>query len=544
MTILTGPMKGAALLWLCLLAATGGADVRVVPFDFGELWWGAANRFGVEMPFDESTRTTVDLRANNYDNQCAPLLISDKGRVIWTDAQCVFAISNGVISVDSPAEVSVERQGFDLPTAYRAAVRRHFPPSGKMPDPLFFSAPQLNTWIELTYRQNEKEILAYAETMLSNGVPPGVFMIDDTWQAGYGDWRFEPSRFGRPRQMVARLHEMGYKVMLWMCPYVGMDTPAFRRVAWGVNPDDVRGYPVRGGFLRRLDCDEPVARKWWNGYSAFLDFAHPNASAWFGEVLDGLVRDYGIDGFKFDGGDLSAYDLSACRSADSDATSGSLNEGYADFALRYPICELRNLWRFQQIPAVVRLHDKPHVWSSLPRLIADMIAAGLLGYPFVCPDMVGGGEWTSFLPGAAFDPELFIRSAQVHALCPMMQISASPWRVLSAEHQEIFRAVIRLRQSLAPKIVELARDAGNDGEPILRPMEYNFPNRGYAKVKDQFMMGRDMIIAPVLEKGARSRTVQIPDGRWRADDGEVFVGPRTVRIETPLVRLPYFERVR
>ena len=533
-------MRRLALLGSCLLVLAGAAEN--VPLLPGECWWGAANRFGLEMPFDESTQLMVDLRSSNYDNQCAPFLVSSQGRVIWTEEQCVFVISNGVISVDSPVGVSLERPGSDLPTAYRAAVERHFPPSGKMPDPLFFSAPQLNTWIELTYRQNEKDILAYAETMLSNGVPPGVFMIDDTWQAGYGDWRFESSRFDRPKQMVARLHEQGYKVMLWMCPYVGMDTPAFRRVAWGVNPDDVRGYPVKGGFLMQRSVGEPSARKWWNGYSAFLDFAHPNARAWFGEVLDGLVRDYGVDGFKFDGGDLSAYDLSACRSADGNATSGSLNGGYADFALRYPICELRNLWRRQQIPAVVRLHDKPHHWSSLPRLVADMIAAGLLGYPFICPDMVGGGEWTSFLPGAAFDPELFIRSAQVHALCPMMQISASPWRVLSAEHQEVFRTVIRLRQSFAPKIVELAKAAGNDGEPILRSMEYNFPNRGYAKVRDQFMMGRDLIVAPVLEKGSRSRTVRIPDGRWRADDGEVFVGPRTVRVEAPLSRVPYFER--
>ena len=66
-------------------------------------------------------------------------------------------------------------------------------------------------------------------------------------------------------------------------------------------------------------------------------------------------------------------------------------------------------------------------------MVADMIAAGLLGYPFICPDMVGGGEWTTFIPGSPFDPELFVRSAQVHALCPMMQFSASPWRVLDAE---------------------------------------------------------------------------------------------------------------
>ena len=99
---------------------------------------------------------------------------------------------------------------------------------------LFFSAPQYNTWIELTYNQNENDILRYAQSMLDNGSPPGVLMIDDTWQAGYGDWRFEPSRFKDPKGMIDKLHEKGFKVVLWMCPWVSMDIPAFRRIAWGL----------------------------------------------------------------------------------------------------------------------------------------------------------------------------------------------------------------------------------------------------------------------------------------------------------------------
>ena len=59
----------------------------------------------------------------------------------------------------------------------------------------------------------------------------------------------------------------------------------------------------------------------------------------------------------------------------------------------------------------------------------------------------------------------------VNALCPMMQISASPWRVLDKEHQKAFLAAVRLRQKFAPKIVELAKRAAKDGEPIMRNSE-------------------------------------------------------------------------
>ena len=533
---------------LALSSLAGTATVKMNP---GENWWGAANFFGTKMPFTEKTELRIDLRRDNYHNQCASLLVSDQGRVVWADAQALFTLKDGTITVEAASDVVVEKAGASLPEAYRHAMRKWFPASGRMPDPLFFSAPQINTWIELTYHQNEKDILKYAQSMLDNGVPAGVLMIDDTWQAGYGDWRFEPTRFRDPKGMMDRLHAMGYKVMLWMCPYVGMDIPAFRRIAWGTNPDDVKGYPVKGGFLaekgKRPAANGRVAAKpchWWNGISAFLDFSHPNANAWFTETLDGLVRDYGVDGFKLDGADLTAYNLDTCEALDPKATNGSLNNGYAAYALKYPFCEIRNLWRLQQMPVVVRLHDKPHTWEALRRITADMIAAGLIGQPFICPDMVGGGEWTTFIPGSPFEPDLFVRSAQIHALCPMMQFSASPWRILDAERQKIVRDTVALRQKFAPLFVELARKAAVDGEPILRSLEYNYPNQGYAAVIDEFMMGTDLLVAPQMDKGAATRTVVVPPGTWTADDGTTVVGPTTVTVATPLSRLPHFVRAK
>ena len=544
-------MKKLLLSSISLLSLTLLAGTQTVKMTAGENWWGAANFFGTKMPFTEKTDLKIDLRKDNYHNQCASLLLSDRGRVIWADAQALFTLKNGEITVESDSEIVVTKGGDSLPEAYRFAMRKWFPASGKMPDPLFFSAPQINTWIELTYHQNEKDILGYARSMIDNGVPAGVLMIDDTWQAGYGDWRFEPTRFKDPKGMMDKLHAMGYKVMLWMCPYVGMDLPSFRRVAWGTNPDDVRGYPVKGGFLAEKG-KRPVANgrveakacRWWNGYSAFLDFSHPNANAWFTEVLDGLVRDFGVDGFKLDGADLTAYNLKTCEALDPKATNGSLNNGYAAYALKYPFCEIRNLWRLQQMPVVVRLHDKPHTWEALRRITADMIAAGVIGQPFICPDMVGGGEWTAFIPGSPFEPDLFVRSAQIHALCPMMQFSASPWRVLDAEKQQIVRDTVALRQKFAPMFVELAKKAATDGEPILRGLEYNYPNQGYASVIDEFMMGTDLLVAPQMEKDATTRDVVIPPGTWKADDGTTVVGPKTITVKTPLARLPHFVRVK
>lgn len=81
-------------------------------------------------------------------------------------------------------------------------------------------------------------------------------------------------------------------------------------------------------------------------------------------------------------------------------------------------------------------------------------------------------------------------------------------------------------------------------EPFLRSLEYMFPNQGYAAVKDQFMIGDFLLVAPQLEKGAAERTVVIPPGNWMADDGTTVVGPATLSVATPLARFPYFARVR
>lgn len=180
------------------------------------------------MPFDEQTDFKCDLRVSNYANQTASLLISSRGRVLWCAEPVEATIGGGTIRfvADKGNVVLTEKAGETLAEAYRFASKTYFPSTGEEPELLYFSAPQYNTWIELTYHQNEKGVLAYAQSMLDHGLPPGVFMIDDTWQLGYGTWEFDPRRFADPKGMVEKLHKMGFKVLLWMCPFVSMDASA------------------------------------------------------------------------------------------------------------------------------------------------------------------------------------------------------------------------------------------------------------------------------------------------------------------------------
>jgi alpha-glucosidase (family GH31 glycosyl hydrolase) len=139
---------------------------------------------------------------------------------------------------------------------------------------------------------------------------------------------------------------------------------------------------------------------------------------------------------------------------------------------------------------------------------------------------------------------LFVRSAQCSALFPMMQFSAAPWRVLRDEVKVGYcRDAAMLHVRLAERILRLAGTAARTGEPILRPLAYNYPSDGYATVVDQFMLGADLLVAPVIERGALRRSVVLPSGRWRADGGVEYDGPSKIVVDAPLARLPWFERV-
>jgi len=287
--------------------------------------------------------------------------------------------------------------------------------------------------------------------------------------------------------------------------------------------------------------------EWWNGYSAMVDLSGETGRAWFTGQLRRLQQEYGVDGFKFDGGDAQYYAAAAMlrpgRAADPKLTPNGHSEAFARLGLDYPMNEYRAAWKMGGQPLAQRLRDKSHAWADLRTLIPGVLTQGLMGYPFTCPDLIGGGEWLSFRDAKSIDEELVVRAAQVHALMPMMQFSAAPWRVLGAQNRETARQAALLHERLGPEILRLARASAASGEPIIRALEYEYPGLGYGAITDQFLLGRDVLVAPVVEQGARSRDVVFPAGRWRDEAGGEVVGPARRRVEAPLERLPWWRRV-
>jgi alpha-glucosidase (family GH31 glycosyl hydrolase) len=424
--------------------------------------------------------------------------------------------------------LELSRGGTTLAEAYRSASERYFPASGRTPATALFAQPQYNTWIEQPYAPTQESVLAYARGLLAAGLPAGTIIIDDSWSPGYGTWRFDTGRFPDPRAMVDELHALGFPVMLWVVPFVSPDSAVFRDL-------DARG-------LLLHDADGATAiRQWWNGWSAQLDLSDPAAIAWLTGELDALVAETGVDGFKFDGGDVRDH-RPGDRTA-SPAEPVDMCEAWARLGTRYPFNEFRACWRMGGQPLGQRLEDKPPAWTSagIGALLPEMLAQAMIGHPFTCPDMIGGGEIGAVSSDSVTDQEFFVRYAQLAAVSPMTQFSTSPARVLDDEHLAAVRAALALRESLMPRILALVEAAARTGEPVLRPMAYHASDMD--DVTDQCFLGPDTIIAPVTEQGATSRRVLLPSGTWRDADGVTVAGPVAVDVACTLLTIPVFERV-
>ena len=236
-------------------AAAQAVYKQTVPPLANEKWWGGLVGIAHQMPYASET-SWEDLSRNNYNNQVVPLMVSSEGRHIWSEQPFRYRFSGDTLYIQSEYErPEVVQAGSTLREAYLAASKAHFPPSGQIPEEIFFSKPQYNTWIELMYNQNQPDIMNYAKQVLVNGFPTGVFMVDDSWTKYYGNFEFKPERFSDPKAMIDTLHQNGFKLMVWVCPFVSPDSPEFREL-------DAKGF-----LLKKKDGEAAIIH-WWNGFSA------------------------------------------------------------------------------------------------------------------------------------------------------------------------------------------------------------------------------------------------------------------------------------
>lgn len=192
---------------------------------------------------------------------------------------------------------------------------------------------------------------------------------------------------------------------------------------------------------------------------------------------------------------------------------------------------------------IQRQWDKWSTWgldNGLYSVLTGIVSLGLSGYPFILPDMIGGNAY-----GEQPDAELMIRWTQLNTLLPTMQFSLAPWDY-SAESNALCRRYAQLHLEFAARILELAREAARTGAPIIRPVWWLAPNDERALTcDDQFLLGSDVLAAPVVQPGQRSRAIYLPPGQWRDHwTGALYDGETVLQnFPAPLETLPIFVKM-
>ena len=497
-----------------------------------EYWYGGDTNIGFFTPL---SRKSVYYANNNIVRsygQSNTLWVSSKGRVIYSEKGYKTTFFLGVITcISKKAEIKLyEAEDKTLKGAYLYSVQHFMQPDGKHPNPIMFKIPQYCTWIQFEHNQTQDNILNYAKSILDNGMPAGELIIDDGWQTQFGEWDFAPTKFTDAKKMCNELHQLGFKVILWICPFVSPKSKHYE-------------YLVNNNLLVKDKENNIAMREWWNGTDAILDLSNPMAMTWFTDYTKKLIEELGVDGFKQDAGDAMYY-------KDDDITYGSVDANtqsklWAESAIDFDFNELRACFQFGCRGVAQRLADKSHKWGilGLGALLPNTLTQGITGYLYGCPDMIGGGQMGDFKnkDKSSFDNELFARYAEASCLMPMMQFSLDIWTI-NEELKNICLKTIDLHTKYSDYILELVKHASVTGEPIVRYMEYEFPNKGYQKITSQYMLGSDILVAPVLDKCHTTKMVYVPDGKWQYQDN--IYSNEVVIIPAPIDELVYLAKVK
>ena len=432
------------------------------------------------------------------------------------------------------------------PKAATEACLRTLPRPSAPPPASVLRAPIWTTWAKFKHGVDQAKTLAFAREIRANGLDGSVMEIDDKWQSAYGDLDFDAKKFPDPKGMVEELHAMGFAVTLWVMPFVEENSEAYEE-------GKDRGYFVGTRNVSMSSSTKfPSQRargffKWWNTPPVVaLDVTNDEAVEWFVERLERLRSTCGIDGFKFDAGEPCflprKFSTRRPLTHPSEYTRGWIER----VASRFELAEVRTGHQTQGVGVLTRMGDRFSEWGNgngLRSLIPTLLTSAVMGYPFCLPDMIGGNAYFGRRP----DRELMTRWAQLNALMPAMQFSIAPWDA-GEDVAEMIRDVMALRGEMVEEIVRLSRASCDALEPICAPLWWLDPkDPNTFGVADQFALGRDVVVAPVVVPGARTRDVYLPEGLWveaRDRDGEVYVGRAWLRdVHVPLEKLPCFVRL-
>ncbi|MBK1722536.1 glycoside hydrolase family 31 protein [Thiocystis violacea] len=374
----------------------------------------------------------------------------------------------------------------------------------------------------------DADVRGIAQTFREHWIPIDAIHLDIDYMDGYRIFTWDRNRFPEPSETIAALHEAQVRAVTIVDPGVKND----RETGYRTAESGLAG----GHFIQRPD-GEPFTGWVWPDESLFPDFCRGATRQWWGELHADLVG-LGIDGIWCDMNEPSIVDrpfkvsgvceqpvpLSITQGDDGEALHAETHNLYGQLMAqatweglerlrpeRRPWVLTRSGFVGTQRWAASWMGDNNAWWEHLEMSLPQLASMGLCGSPHVGVDI--GGFYQNTVG------ELYARWMELGTFYPFMRCHThcdsrpqEPWS-FGPEIEAIVRSAIELRYRLLPYLYTLAHLAHRTGQPLLRPLLYDFPWATHLhQIQDQVMIGPQLMIAPVCAPGVRRRLVELPPG--------------------------------
>jgi alpha-glucosidase len=428
--------------------------------------------------------------------------------------------------------------GPDMPTI----LERYTWLTGRTPPPPLWSLGYHQCrWFEYT----QDTVEALAQRHRDNDIPCDAVWLDIEYMDGYRVFTWDNDRFPDPPGMLKRLDAQGFRVITIIDPGVKFD-PGY----W------VFDQAVERDVLCRTEGGDLYIGQVWPGNTAFPDFVTEEARTWWGELnaahvlsgLAGIWNDMNEPAtgnissmpMRFGGGEFSheRYHNQYALLMAMGTTAGLLDAMPDRRTFVLSRAGFAGIQRY----AANWMGDNQSRWDHLWLSIAMAAGFGLSGQAFVGAD-IGGFAGNS-------NAELFLRWMQYGTLTPFCRnhseignVDQYAW-AFGEVIQDHVRTAIKLRYRLLPYLYACFLEASETGAPVQRPLVFDHQYDATVRdIDDQYLLGRDLLIAPVVGPGVTGRQVYLPDGDWYDwQTDELVGGKRFLTVVTPLDRIPIFAR--
>ena len=397
--------------------------------------------------------------------------------------------------------------------------------------------------------ESAERVVEIAANFRARQIPCDAIYLDIHHMDGYRVFTFG-KKFPNPKAMTDQLAADGFKTVAIVDP--------------GVKNDRKFGVFQRGlkknAFVKSQNGHHNYVGKVWPGPSRFPDFMRKSVRDWWGREQAALHK-VGVTGIWNDVNEPANFALPSktlppdCRhqtdfgparhveihnAYGSEMARTSRAGAVAFDSTKRPFIITRAGYAGVQRHALVWTGDNSSLWEHLAESIPQLLNLSLSGVPF-CGADIGG-----FLSHAT--GELLARWTQLACLTPFFRNHSNegtraqePW-AFGPEIEAVCRGAIQLRYQFLPYIYTLFERASRDGSPIIRPLIWHYQNDPQCvAVQDQFLLGENLLVAPVTQLGARARAVYLPPGQWHEFwTSETHRGRKYILADAPLHLLPLY----